>query len=923
MSEEIKAKIIIEADTSGATEAAAALEKLQGIAGDFSSGGAGSIGDAISQMSEGFAEGTKGAEGFADAIGAGEEAVKSGEEAVSSYNDALGEHQQVTQDAATAQEAFSGQVEETAKQLQAVPTSMQEVTKSTQSMSEQMAKSSDTFASFQQAFSPETLAENMSVFQDLATTPQPMMMLQSYLKETGQDLEGFTQSIGKSYSAIHDQMYQSASAITDVQTAVGAQSDSFTAMATSAGNAGKAVEQVDAAINKFGGIGSSQYGPLTLSDSLAQSWGLAGNEAEKAMAQMGLAEGGGLGGVFKGAFGELGGVLNSASQFVMPLMALQMVGTMVAQVGQSIYDSAAIAEGPAAHSMGTFTGTVDALGQSMQRSGQIFSESFGQNMLPTLNALNDQMNQGGGSNLGGIAGSTVSFLSNMGLLVGGLTTIGMNPFSNQMIQSGGEGLINQVAQAFGFQQPFQGPGPQQQTQMDYQQQLAQMPMTVMKSTEQLQVQTAQMLQEGMDPQYLQAQEQATVAQQFLQRQQASFDAAHPTSWRQLALDYQNQQATLADQSAYRQYLASGGSPITPDNPNGTGGGGFFGGLGSFVSGMNNLFSGGLAGGGLDTFAKNIMSLGQGFANFTGFGQIPTGSVGPIQSAGFLGNMSGGGIGTEAVQLSHTFVANVTWEAHNLEHQATAVAHWAEQNVQHAITAVANWTEQNIIHPIVAVAQWTEQNVIHPVVAAAQWAEQNVMHAVTAVAQWTEQNLQHAVQAVAQWTEQNVIHPVTAVAEWAEKNLEHTFLGIATWIGQNLTHTFVGVAQWIQQTITSVIPAFAEGTSNAPGGPAIVGEAGSEVIGHNGQYMLVDQPSFVNLPSGASVYPMQDIAMSSSPRMFADGTGGSLSLVPLGSVGGGGAQTANIHVYLDSQTLISALGVSLASSIRVGMGQRSY
>ena len=123
----------------------------------------------------------------------------------------------------------------------------------------------------------------------------------------------------------------------------------------------------------------------------------------------------------------------------------------------------------------------------------------------------------------------------------------------------------------------------------------------------------------------------------------------------------------------------------------------------------------------------------------------------------------------------------------------------------------------------------------------------------------------------------------------------------------------------------MIPAFASGVEGFGGGPAIVGEGGSpEVVEHNGQYTLVDSPTFMNLPSGASVYPMQDLSMQSSPRMLAQGTGGDLTPIFLGSVGGGsGAQTANINVYWDSQLVMQMLGASLMQTINVGMGRRSY
>jgi hypothetical protein len=59
-------------------------------------------------------------------------------------------------------------------------------------------------------------------------------------------------------------------------------------------------------------------------------------------------------------------------------------------------------------------------------------------------------------------------------------------------------------------------------------------------------------------------------------------------------------------------------------------------------------------------------------------------------------------------------------------------------------------------------------------------------------------------------------------------------------------------------------------------------------------------------------------------MLAAGTVGDTTPVSF-MLGGGasGAHTANINVYIDSQILIQALGMSLMSTINVGLGKRSF
>lgn len=56
-----------------------------------------------------------------------------------------------------------------------------------------------------------------------------------------------------------------------------------------------------------------------------------------------------------------------------------------------------------------------------------------------------------------------------------------------------------------------------------------------------------------------------------------------------------------------------------------------------------------------------------------------------------------------------------------------------------------------------------------------------------------------------------------------------------------------------------LPAFAKGTKNAPGGNALVGEAGAELIYQNGRFDLAKKATVMNLQRGAKVIPAMETA----------------------------------------------------------------
>jgi hypothetical protein len=1013
------------------------------------------------------------AKSFTSAIEELPKIAESGTSAVSDMNDVLDESRQVLDDTGSA-------AEDTASRLQEVAPPMQVVGDHAKSMNEKLAQvqqtlsdssevlpqytqqvqdlmnaisapgASDSTEAYTKMFESvagesflSTPLGNIEAFQTALASPDTFQVINDHLDQTGQTYDQFATSLGdRNGQLLHEMSTDWAQTNTvmgnageSFQTLGENAGKGFNAVAVSAQGADQAVSDFlgkpDLAnmysfegINKLGGIEGALSGPL---------------EELKSLQSVGIGE----------AFGNASeGIMGALNDIAMPLMAVQMIGMAVQQVGQSIYDAASIAEGPAAHSFGSFTGTVDALGQSAAKTGEQFSEGFGQGMLPALNEMNYEMNQGQksagpfGQSLG-LAASTLASLWQIG--------------TGQDVGGGLEGLANVGAQVIGVQQPFQGPGPAQQAQVNYQKSLANMPQTVQGQAYQVQTQADQYLQMASDPSYLASQDQLMASQQAYQHAQATYNSRHYISPQQALMNYQEQQYDTQQDALYNQQSQQS----APYDPIGYWGS-FFGGLGhGSSSAIGSLFGGGGSGpqtsafdqfmnsrisiplpglGGISDLFGNLFS-GGGVPATTSMGCFPTGTrvlmadgsgraietlqIGekvqshdgatailalikppqkPVYTLKFsdgnkltltdshpiaslqgwkalsvehakqenpdldvttleigdsvhtidgtceltaihppqgvvqvynitvgephtfyannilvhnkMGSMSNSGEGSENVSISHTFTATVNWAATGLEKQFTAAAQWAEQN---------------LVHTAIAAAQWAEQNLLHTATAAAQWAEQNLTHEATAAAEWAEQNLIHPAIAAAQWAEQGLIHDATAVATWAEQGLEHLFTGKAAWIGQDLEHMFTAVAQWTAQnlnpsfTVNPSVTMLAEGTSNFAGGPAIVGEAGPEVVSHNGQYSLFNQgATLLDLPAGASVYPMKNLS-SSSVAQFADGTGdGPIIPLTFGASGGSNApHSINVFVQLDSQSILSAIGMPMAQNIRLASGLRGF
>src|SRR6266480_674784 len=264
------------------------------------------------------------------------------------------------------------------------------------------------------------------------------------------------------------------------------------------------------------------------------------------------------------SFGEafstgVSGVMGALNDIAMPIMAVQMIGMAVGQVSQGIYDMASVAEGQGAHSLGTFTGTVDALGQTAAKVGQQFSENFGQAITPTLQQMNYEMSQNQSSGgIGGMLGESGQFLFNSFRVLSGLD-----------VQGGLQGFANQYAADNGQPLPYQGPGPQSQAATYEQKQMDQLPATVAMQTAQAHMQYANMLADAVNPTYLASQDQLQSAQRFLQHAQQSYNISNPISQAQLQSDalydsYMSgsRQDLTSPDSVFASHYAPGNAPRT-------------------------------------------------------------------------------------------------------------------------------------------------------------------------------------------------------------------------------------------------------------------------------------------------------------------------------------------------------------------------
>ena len=219
-----------------------------------------------------------------------------------------------------------------------------------------------------------------------------------------------------------------------------------------------------------------------------------------AMARSAKVTGGTMGG-FLGDMADVlgmagGGIMDGLQNIAMPLMAVQQIGMIIGTVATGMYNAAVIAEGPAAHGIGTFTGSIDALGNTMAVNTQQFSEGFGKGIIPVIDAMNYSMSQGTGSaqDYGEKVGGVATMFTNLALITAGIAFPGSGMFTQ-----GAEGFANQVSTLTGGPILFDGgPAPTQA------QQIASIQAGLVPQTLQMQAQAT-------DPTYLAAQAQLSYA----------------------------------------------------------------------------------------------------------------------------------------------------------------------------------------------------------------------------------------------------------------------------------------------------------------------------------------------------------------------------------------------------------------------------
>jgi ABC-type transporter Mla subunit MlaD len=388
---DVKAKAGIEYDPSGMKQFKEDLASLPQMVGGLGQS-AGDAGEKLSELDKGMTSNAESAKSFTSALSELPKITESGTAAVSEMSGVLSEQRSAIEETASAHETLQKSVESSVSAFEKAPSSIRAVSEHTQFLQEQMSVASD---SFSQAGS--SIAQVTPTFREAFNIPtDAVLQFDDAGRLIGDSAKYFetassgAQSFGKSFQG----------SSSDVQTFAG-----------QVGNLNTVVAETHKGMN---GISETAFSASKAMDSAGASTGQWVEASNGFMAKLGdVMEGPAYSKPVKmgDAFGEvMGGVTGALNDIAMPLMAVQMIAQTVQQVGQAMYDSAAIAEGPAAHSFGTFTGTVDALGQSLQNASGQFSEGFGQSLIPTLNALNGQA---GSSDLGGLgkfAGGVASTL---------------------------------------------------------------------------------------------------------------------------------------------------------------------------------------------------------------------------------------------------------------------------------------------------------------------------------------------------------------------------------------------------------------------------------------------------------------------------------------------------------------------------------
>lgn len=872
---EIKGKVSIEYDGSGVGAAKKDLESLADIVGGGLTESTGTANEALSSLDEQMGKSAGSTASLTSSVGALEKPLQSSTAAVTDVTAALGEHQAVIEDTGKAYENLQSPIEGTTEILQKAVPPWIDLAGNVQGMQEHLGSVNTGFAQMgdtlsqtvpmlpqmasgmhsvseqfdPKAFGLDTFNENWAVFQDAMVNPYPFQMIHQHLNETGQTYDDFASSIGDSNAAVLDQM----------ATMPVASQKAFGAMSSGAQGAGQsfvaAAGETEAfnqqwasmaagieGINKEGGMGTALYGP-------EEPW----NKLDKSLASTEASIGkiGAVGGAAAEGGDLWGSLMGGLHNIAMPLMAVQMIGMAVGQVSQGIYNMAALAEGPAAHSVGSFTGAIDVMGQHAQKTAEQFSEGLGKGIQPMLDAMNnvssgqsnDFWSSWGtgigrvGTIVGSVAQITAGWLVDMAHA--GFTLDPNTAIGNSWLKSGTEGLQNLWADYSGQQEPFpSGGGSSQDIQIN-------LPAIQQSLTQSIAVMNAQ----ANNPQYLAAQAYLQSQAGYAQLGQAGYNVSHTSG--QSPFDYTPQ----SYQNAMGKYaLANGGSGYGlsdvdlnrayfnsfpyQSEPNTT--------VSCFPAGTPVLMADGtekaiealqigehvLAHDGTKQVATTIMArikphpkqvyellLDDGntltltdshpIMTEEGWKSLSPAStkrenldlaVSPLQIGDCIHTRDGfcalSAIEPrEIVQIYNITVSDPhTFYASGILVHNKSTAAQIMNNVANSTVPQVDMKNSNLIQSLAS--NFTDADLTHTFTASVSWVADGLSHGFTGKAGWVGEGLTTLFTGKADWLGQGLANLFTGKADWLAQGLTTLFTGKADWIGQGLQNVFQGVASWV-------------------------------------------------------------------------------------------------------------------------------
>lgn len=912
----VKAKVQITYDGSGVDKAKKDLESLADIVGGPLAEGTGAANDALSDLDDQMGKSADSVDSLVSSVGSLEKPLERGASGIVSVSEALGEQQDAIEETGKAYESLQKPVENTVSMLDDVPVTMQAISKNAESMQKQLDTVNESFAGIgdslsqsvpllpqfaenlhtvseefdPQAFGLDDFVENMSVFQDALANPEPYELMHQYLKETGQTWDDFNSSIGSdnatildNYTAFRDamvnpqpfQMIQqhlddTGQSWNDFRTSIGEDNSAIlTNMSNGVGVTEDLTKQFDNLNESVVNTGKS----LNVLGGFDPNRGFGGIDPEKGYGVLG-----GLIGPPEapgGFLGDLGSIFEGAGDIMMPLMALQMGFQMVTQFAgaatQGIYNMAVVAEGPAAHSVGSFTGSVDALAQTTKGAAAQFSEAFGKGIQPTVEATNTsiQLATGNVANLGKTLGQITGGAIDIGeILLAGFTG------SGALMQSGIMGLMNIGSGGTAF--PGSSPSSQVQVNLpQIQQQLAQT--------------TAVMTAQANNPQYLAAQAYLNSQAGYAQLGQQYYDVSHttgmsafdytPASYQQAMMKMVAQGGAVAGISdtdvnrAFFESLENGSLPNVKGgqnlpveatwNPDFDSLNGLLPGPsgGCFPAGTPVLMADGseqaietlqigrlvLAYDGerqvvmpivdLITFpAKRVYEI-----TFADGSTLTLTDSHPIMTGEGWKSISPRSTKKEnpdlpvttlkirdqvvAVEGERKLIAirprgivpvfNITVAGPHTYYASDILVHNSKNNLMQnfANSEVPPMDMKNTPLMQSLTSNFTGADLSHTFTATVSWAANGLDHGFIGVASWVGQGLANTFNGIASWIGQGLSNTFNGVASWIGQGLSNTFNGVASWIGQGLSNTFNGVASWIGQGLSNTFNGIASWIGN--------------------------------------------------------------------------------------------------------------